>query len=376
VRQLLSRAAAPARVPRLIAAEPAAEIPLQRPQPAFTNRPVRRSWRPVFVAAALLISALGGYAAERAWSSRHASRTSLRVARVPPPLAPQPVPAVDRDTPEIRQVATIGREDSRHAEELLPRAFSPAFSSNGTALFFQTGGPHDRSSAIAVTPAAESTDPGLRVITVVDNGARNYHAQPSPDGQWIAFDSDRDGVRGVYVAARDGSHVRRISGEGYAALPTWSPDGTRLAFIRAEASRPSVWNLWIQPLSGGAPRRVTGFREGQTWNASWFPDGRRIAYSHEDALTIEDLVTGKTQRFASPIRGRLVRTPAVSPDGSRIVFQVFRAGAWMLDVGSGGMECILSDPTAEEFAWAPDGRRIAFHSRRDGEWGVFVLSRG
>jgi Tol biopolymer transport system component len=48
----------------------------------------------------------------------------------------------------------------------------------------------------------------------------------------------------------------------------------------------------------------------------------------------------------------------------------------MLDVGSGGMECILSDPTAEEFAWAPDGRRIAFHSRRDGEWGVFVLSRG
>jgi len=372
VRQLLSRAAAPA--PRRAVREPAADIVLLRAQPAVASPRVHRSRRLAIVAAALLLSAFAGYAAERVWVRHDSAPMPARAARLAP--AASPAPAVDRAGAEIRQVATIGHQDSRHAEEVLPRGFSPAFSPTGTALFFQTGGPHDRSSAIAVTPAEASTDSGLRVVTVVDNGARNYHAQPSPDGRWIAFDSDRDGVRGVYVAGRDGSNVRRISGEGYAALPTWSPDGTRLAFVRAEASRASVWNLWIQPLAGGAPRRVTAFREGQTWNASWFPDGRRIAYSHEDVLTIEDLRTGERRRFASPIRGRLVRTPAVSPDGARIVFQVFRAGAWMLDVGSGAMLCILSDPTAEEFAWAPDGRRIAFHSRRDGEWGVFVLSRG
>jgi Tol biopolymer transport system component len=40
------------------------------------------------------------------------------------------------------------------------------------------------------------------------------------------------------------------------------------------------------------------------------------------------------------------------------------------------MRCVLTDPTAEEFAWAPDGRRVAFHSRRDGQWGIFILHRG
>jgi len=83
-------------------------------------------------------------------------------------------------------------------------------------------------------------------------------------------------------------------------------------------------------------------------------------------------VTGRRREFDSPVKGQLVRTPAVSPDGSKIVFQVFRRGAWLLDVSSGSMRRVLSDPSAEEFAWAPDGRRIAFHSRRGGQWGIYV----
>jgi len=57
------------------------------------------------------------------------------------------------------------------------------------------------------------------------------------------------------------------------------------------------------------------------------------------------------------------------------VFQVFRDGAWLLDLASGSMRKILRDPTAEEFAWAPDGRRIAFHSRRGGAWAIHFISR-
>jgi Tol biopolymer transport system component len=70
-----------------------------------------------------------------------------------------------------------------------------------------------------------------------------------------------------------------------------------------------------------------------------------------------------------------VRTPAVSPDGTKIIFQVFRHGAWLLDLGDGSMQRVLADPTAEEFAWSPAGRRVASHSRRDGQWGIYVLSR-
>jgi Tol biopolymer transport system component len=213
-----------------------------------------------------------------------------------------------------------------------------------------------------------------RVVTILSDGARNYHVQPSPDGRLLAFDSDRDGERGVYVANRDGSNVRRISGPGYAAVPTWAPDGRRIAFIRAETGRPGVWNLWLLSLESGRSRRLTQYRYGQTWGASWFPGGERIAYTHETKIVVKNLASGATREFNSPIAHRLVRTAAVSLDGTRVIFQVFRDGAWLLNLGDGSMQRVLADPTAEEFAWAPDGGRVAFHTRRDGRWRIQVAA--
>lgn len=391
-----------------VGADPAGAVELRRASvaPLTPTRSRGRLSRLSLVAAALLLSGGAGFAAVALRGSPVTTQAAAEwIARVPatwmsrvpsiwrPRVAPArrapetkpPQPSLSESAPRVRasaaappRVALSPRPKTMVPVRALPAgaepAFSPAFSASGTAIFFQTGGTHDRSSAIEVASASGWPADDLRIMKVVDNGARNYHAQPSPDGRLIAFDSDRDGERGVYVANSDGSNVRRLSGPGYAALPTWSPDGRRLAYVRAEAHRPSVWNLWIQPLDDGAARRVTDYRVGQTWSASWFPDGRRIAYSHEDTLTILDLDSGGSRQFATPLPGRLVRTPAVSPDGSRVVFQVFRAGAWLLNVEDGTMECVLSDPTAEEFAWAPDGHRFAFHSRRDGQWSVYVLS--
>lgn len=251
-------------------------------------------------------------------------------------------------------------------------AYSPSFDATGSAVFFHADTP--QGSALK---RAERGENGavLHVATILEDGARNYHVQLSPTGELVAFDSDRDGVRGVYVARPDGTGVRRVSAEGYAAMPRWSPDGRWLSLLRGEPDNAKVWNLWLLHLDSGELTRVTSHQYGQVWGGAWFPDGRRVAYSHENRLVVHDLSSGKSARYESPREGRLLRTPAVSPDGRFVIFQVFRDGAWLLDLTDGSMQRVLDDPSAEEFAWSPDGRRVAFHSRRSGEWGLWVMGR-
>jgi cytoskeletal protein RodZ len=250
-------------------------------------------------------------------------------------------------------------------------AYSPSFSSAGSAMFYHTDS-HGPSALMRAD--TDSSGAVLRITRIVDDSASNFHVRPSPDASRIAFDSDRDGERAVYVASADGRNVRRISGEGFAAVPSWSPNGDALAFVRAEPEHPKVWNLWTADLTTGTFRRLTNHRVGQPWGGSWFPDGRRIAYSLEDRLVVLDLETGAEKVYPSPRQRRLVRTPAVSPDGERIIFQVRRDGAWLLELADGSMRKILSDPTAEEYTWSPDGRRVAYHSGRTGSWGVWVMA--
>ena len=362
---------------------------------ARTRRPVRPT-RPrlATAAAAIAASALIGAAAGTAWNRRASLPEASRFAAVPasptvvvPPVQGLPLPsnAAARRTDVApsaarRDSATV--DTAPAAKRVAPpivRAvandpapeFSPAFRDDGSSVMFHTGRTRSESSAIK---SAAPIDGGIQILTIVDDGARNFHVQPSPDGTRIAFDSDRDGERAVYVANADGTDVQRLTTGGYAAVPTWSPDSRQIAFIRAEPDRPRVWNIWLLTLGTRELRRLTEFRYGQTWGASWFNDGRRIAYSHESQLAVRDLSTGAEQTYRSPVPGRLIRTPAVSPDGDHVIFQVSGNGAWLLDLRDGSMRCVLSDPSAEEFAWAPDGRRVAFHSQRDGQWGVWIMA--
>jgi Tol biopolymer transport system component len=249
--------------------------------------------------------------------------------------------------------------------------FSPSFAATGSSLVFHAG-----RDPVATLMTADLRDPSTRleVLTVVGGTARNYHPRVSPDGRYLAFDSDRDGERGVYVVNRDGTDPRRISGEGFAAVPSWSPDMRALAYVRAEPHRPGVWNLWRLDRATGEQTRLTSYRYGQTWGASWFPDSRRVCYSHEDRLVVLDTETGETHAFASPLPRRLLRTPAVSPDGRVVAFQVMRNGVWLLHLSDGTMRRLIEDPSAEEFAWSPDGRRLAYHSRRSGEWRIWIAA--
>jgi Tol biopolymer transport system component len=356
------------------------------PAAAPVRRAVREALKPRPVLAIISIAALLAMAMlPGIWnSSAPAADLVLQrdltrgdAARVPaelPPVVDHPAPEDPVQAAPVRAAARQPVSAGRGMQPALLQTdvgFSPAFATAGSAVFY-----HSASTGPSALMRAD-TDPSgavLRVTSIVNDDAQNFHARPSPDGRFIAFDSDREGERAVYVADANGENVRRVTGEGFAAVPSWSPDGRRLAFIRAEADRPRVWNLWLLDLDSGRTTRVTSHTVGQPWGAAWFPDGKRIAYSHETSLIVRSLEDGTQSVYPSPRKGRLIRTPAVSPDGRRVMFQVHRDGAWLLDLSDASMIRVLTDPTAEEFTWSPTGDKVAYHSRRSGTWSVWVLA--
>ena len=290
-----------------------------------------------------------------------------------PSAAPAPVPTgppgSSQPAPDLARTVS-DRQSDRPTVASAPDGptLSPAFASVGTAMFHRADADAD-----ALRPRGDGRGSVLRITSVIEPRARNFHARPSPDGARIAFDSDREGERGVYVSDVDGRNVRRVSGPGFSAIPSWSPDGRMLAFVRAEPHEPNVWNLWTVELATGDMRRLTSYREGQLWGASWFPDGSRVAYSHDTRLVVRDLSTGDERVYRSPVKGTPVRSPAVSPDGIRAVFQVQDKGTWLLELKTGTMRKVMADPSAEAYTWSPDSRRVAYYSRDDEKWGVWVM---
>lgn len=366
--------------------EPTGHLPSHwGPRGSRASRTMRYARAAVLSAAAMLFVCGASYEVTRRfvawheWNARaHEGHPSTSVRREPreaphPPRTLAGPPLTKTESPA--GVSHTGVMTVPAAPLDIPSStgpvFSPSFAASGSSLVFHAG--RDPVARLMMTDLRTGAAP-LPIATIINDDSRNYHPRLSPDGRSVAFDSDRDGVRGVYLANRDGSYLRRISGPGFAAVPAWAPDMRSLTFVRGEPTRPRVWNLWLHDLSTGTESRLTAYRYGQTWGASWFPDARRVCYSHEDQLVILDVPSGQTRVFRSPQAGRLVRTPAVSPDGQRIAFQVTHSGVWLLDVRSGAMHRILADATAEEFAWDPEGRHLAYHSRLSGTWRIWLAT--
>jgi len=108
----------------------------------------------------------------------------------------------------------------------------------------------------------------------------------TPDGQWIYFNSERTGLMQIWRMHPDGSGQEQITNDGFADwFPHPSPNGQWLVFLSYDKSvkgHPPYKDvaLRLMPLAGGKPRVLTQLFGGQgTINVpSWSPDGQRLAF--------------------------------------------------------------------------------------------------
>ena len=114
------------------------------------------------------------------------------------------------------------------------------------------------------TPAAV---PEIRYLT---HSGRDASPAASPDGRTIAFSSDRDGVRRIWLKQLlEGDEVSVTSGQD--DFPRFSPDGSAILFSRTEQGRTSLFRI---PSVGGEPRRLVN----DVFSGDWSPDGRHVAF--------------------------------------------------------------------------------------------------
>ena len=183
------------------------------------------------------------------------------------------------------------------------------------------------------------------VVTTVDQKQNRRHS----DIWTVAADESRAPL--MLTAAPQSSNS-----------PRWSPDGKSLAFLSA---RPAAGDLdtartqvWLLPLGGGEPRRVTNALNGVS-SFQWSPDGTRLVVVSRSGPSDE-------AKSPSDVRHYAHSNYKFNDTGW---FDDRRAHLWVVDVAGGRMTQLTSgdDWNDADPQWSPDSRKVAFVSDRTGK---------
>jgi Tol biopolymer transport system component len=252
--------------------------------------------------------------------------------------------------------------------------------------------------------------------------SRDTDPAPSPDGKWVAFQSNRGGSSQIWIMPARGGAPRKLTNEPAMTkgaegksiptrvmTPTWAPDSKSLLYI---STRSGAYNIYSIPFEGGAPRVLSKAAGAQRYPV-YSPDGTKIIFPSSrlqpnSLWGFQIYMMGAKGEVNGPPARQLTRSsgspghPVWSPDGKWVCFvakdfdstRTVNIGGGMQAKQSamfstfrvfkipatGGREVkltgIRTDPGQAEDtwpSWSPDGKWIAFGRNIQGRQNLWLL---
>ncbi len=223
---------------------------------------------------------------------------------------------------------------------------------------------------------------GSTVRRLTNDPANDLNPAWSPDGQFLAFESDRGFdafVPLILTMNADGSNLREVT-DG--RDPVWSPDGQQIAFMAPSVDSGAGGlreSIFVINLGGTGLRQVTA-DEIET-SPDWSPDGRQFVIGTQRSgfeLFIADAASGEKRQLTSGGGFEGGSNPVWSPSGDRIAFDSSRSGSrdiFLINPDGSNEQIITSNPASDfDPAWSPDGQHIVFVSDRDGNNELYIMN--
>lgn len=207
---------------------------------------------------------------------------------------------------------------------------------------------------------------GLRRITT--NAASDLGPDFAPDGQVLAFTSDRDGNYEIYAIRIDGAHLTRLTDNpGRDSGPDWHPSGRSILF--ESRGREGRRGLFVMSPDGTGVRHLVVGRHG-----AWSPDGSRIAFGAQACW----LMDSHERVDPEPLAWAEVQSRCESSGDQEIALFTLELATGRIDRvfprAAPGVEVASADGAKTAFVsggsdpqWSPDGTQLVFHYSRRGD---------
>ena len=220
-----------------------------------------------------------------------------------------------------------------------------------------------------------------QIVRLTDLAGSETSPSLSPDGTLVVYAKSVDGDFDLFFQRVAGGNPINLTAESPAddVQPAYSPDGQQIAF----RSEREGGGIFLMGATGESVRRLTDFG----FNPAWSPDGREIAVAtenaHDPAVRLSfsrifriDVVTGARRPLAVPDGVQ----PSWSPHGSRIAYWGLaqpgaRRAIWTVPK-DGGTPAVVVDDAFYNWSpvWSPDGGFLYFASNRGGSMNLWRVA--